>query len=164
MKHIRVLVVVGLQSRHHPRDTNSHYTNRGHDSNAVVVFYRLSDLNLAMLKAYLAVDGTYVVALDSNAYAEIQLAPGKHELAVAAHGYLRRELRAVEVADLERLYFEVDPNPTRWATAAAGVEPVSTAVLTAADTSSRPFLLVPRTEQEFRDKLASLERREPLAK
>jgi hypothetical protein len=139
------------------------YDYRGRDSNAVVVFYRLSDPNLGGLKAYVGVDGEYVVRLDNNAYAEIQLAPGKHTLAVAGYGFARRDSREVDVADLDRLYFEVDPNPSRWATVAvAGVEPVSSTVVES--TSTRPFLLVSRTEQEFRDRLALLERREPKAK
>jgi hypothetical protein len=42
---------------------------------------------------------------------------------------------------------------------------VSTAVIGVTDlTATRPFLLVPRSESELRDRLASLERRDSKAK
>lgn len=137
----------------------------GHDSNATIVVYRLTDPNLGLAKAFVGVDGQVVVALGNADYTEIQLAPGKHRLSIGADGYLRSEMLEIEVADLERLYFEAEPNPIRWATAAAGVEPVSTVLIAVSDlTATRPFLLAPRSESDFLDRLATLERRDPKAK
>jgi hypothetical protein len=142
------------------------YKYEGRDSNATVVVYRLGDANLGLASAYLAIDGRHVVTLGNKQYTEIQLAPGEHVLAVAANGYLRQHSLKIDVADLDRCFYEIEPNPARWGTSVAtGVEPVTTTAVAMGEvTMLRPFLFHERTDKQFLDKLASLQRRDPASK
>src|SRR5262245_34101453 len=142
------------------------YRYEGRDSNATVIVYRLGDVNLGLASAYVGIDGRHVVTLGNRQYTEIQLAPGEHVLAVAANGYMRQHSLKIDVADLDRYLYEIEPNPARWGTSAAsGVEPVTTTAVAMGEvTMLRPFLLHERTDKQFLDELPSLERRDPASK
>jgi hypothetical protein len=95
------------------------YDYEGRDSNATVVIYRAASLNMGTRPVQVAVDGREIVALRTDSYTEIQLAPGTHELRLSGTGYPRSDVVTVEVKDLDWLYYEAEPDPTDVATAVA---------------------------------------------
>lgn len=136
------------------------YGYLGHDSNATVVIYRKADVNLGAVAAFVAIDDQGVAELHNDQYVEIHLAPGVHQLKLNGTGYPRPDVLAVEVADLERRFFEVKPNPANLAAAtASAVDPTPLGTM-ATLLFTRPFLFEWREERDFRTLADRLERTE----
>lgn len=135
----------------------------GRDSNATVVIYRATSLNMGTLPAYVAVDGREIVALQNDTYTEIQLAAGTHELRLSCTGYPRSDVITVDMKDLDWLYYQARPNPmdVASATAAAASPPLVDLGVLIGGRFMKPFTFEARTHDEFAKIVLGLERVEP---
>src|SRR5262245_36256773 len=104
------------------------YSYTGYDSDAAVIVYRQSELNLAALATYVGIDDQLVAQLGEKNYVEIPLAPGKHVLSARGQGYPNAMKVEIEIAEHGRLYYEAKPNAANTVAAtASAVDPIGLA-------------------------------------